>query len=438
MNNASILRMHFFQILIYSLLILLTSNSWSKEVLLNQVVNEEKMLELDDTIILDEQNTASFKKFLGKGNTTRVYEVIYNGETQALRVPKSQGRFNTFSKYGDYIDAFYLGHNALDVQGVNIPKIEKYKAQRYLIVEKLNLENSFELKDFFFNKDNIDSAIYNDAKEKLVEFMVEISSFKEIKDFHLGQVAYSPKDKKWILIDWTLNHELFSELQDKFPFHKKLLQDIWSERFFYMKGGDKNKEISRDLKLNQSDKELLEEIELTVHAHREETLSNEIELIKTLQNKINNSITPNEFLDAIQAPSKRFSQNYIDKLLELIGEQTKFTVKEISSGIPYYIISNNRDFQNLLIKLLKDVTSVEELVMLLEMRQVIGIKSNWNLTMMIQDIIKNSPMDTEREHYLKLLDHELVSNFARAWIKRERLGIDPTMNCKSAIKMFMK
>lgn len=428
----------FILILTFNLCLFYQSGIFAKDVTFEQVLEESVELSAGDNIDLGENfSQAKFIKFLGKGNTTRVYEVEYDNQIMALRVPKSTGRFNTFSSYSDYIDAFYMGHDALKKQGVNIPEIYVYKEDNFLLVEKLKLDEGFELKDFFFYKDKIAPEEYNRAKDALDEFVRSIAPFKEIKDFHLQQAIFSPNTGKWILLDWTLNHEIFESTEDKHPLPISRLKSLWSDQVFFEKGGKDDNGRVPPLEVDQETKEMFENIDLIIQKERDLILEMESGYLNQLKLRLNDVTQVDEFLELINSTPEKHSKKYIESIIEIISKEERFKVDEILDRIPYYTIANNKDFEKLILSVIDRIEDLETLEKLLSLRLDKGLREDWKVTMKIQKLITSSAEDTPKHIYESLMNRKLVSNFAKAWIKRERLDIVEKQSCNQAIKSFL-
>jgi hypothetical protein len=398
--------------------------------------NQIEFVENDKIILGEAHDEARFIKLLGAGNTTRVYEVEYQNQRMALRIPKSRGKFNTFSSYEDYIDAFYMGHEALRVQGINIPKIYEYKEDSFLLVEKLKIENGFELKDFFFYKDKLNPVDYENAKEALEEFVRSIAAFKEIKDFHLKQAVYYPETGKWILVDWTPNHELFEATDDIHPLPLKKLESLWNEQIFFEKGGRDNNGRVPPLEIDEETKQLFNKIDEIVASERKQILELESQYLVQLKQRLADVNSIGDFINLINSTPENHSKNYISAMIDLISENTKFSLDQYIDHIPYYLIANNKDFENFLLKSLTQVEDLQTLDQLLKLRLNKGMNVSWNLTMGIQKLITTSTEDTPIEVYESLMESKLVSDFAKAWIKRERFDKIESISCKDAVKSF--
>ncbi len=161
--------------------------------------------------------------FLGKGNTTYVYEVRQQGRsgTFALRVPKKSGSFNSTYTYSEFISMTIKGYQLLEEQGVPIPKIYEYYNENYILTERLYPQ--FTLTEFISNFETksfsqTHKLTFDLAKNSLADFLKTMSGFTKIGDFRFDQVVYD-KEKGWVLLDWTDGHSLVNNyLNDKEPF----------------------------------------------------------------------------------------------------------------------------------------------------------------------------------------------------------------------------
>ena len=427
------LKNHIFIILI----LLVSANSFANDISIDELVGSGLLKESSSLKLEDSSGVYKIKNLLGSGNTTKVFEIENQyGKPLALRVPKDIGQFNTFSNYSDYIDAYYLGHEVLKRQGVSIPKIYEYKKQEFLIVEKMKIENALELKELFFNNEKIDNDLYKEAFKALDQFVKETTSFTKIKDFHLGQVVYSLSEKKWILIDWTLSHDLFKNINDKNIFDIQALNQVWKDEIYYRKGGDAELGEIPDFMPRQDLVDFFNNAKVQIENSRRSILKREREFIKEQISSIKKSKSLIEFKAIIERTPKQYSQNYLDTIISIITKEERFSTSEILSVIPSYLSANNNDYKTLITSLSSKITSLEELLMLFNIRDNIGIRLDWATEQRIQKLITTSDMIYPDSLYKELVNSPLVTNYARAWIKREYLDIKPSVNCNDAIKGF--
>lgn len=418
--------------------IVLCTNSWSKQLSIEGLQQQNLVLGPQDKITLGQRDYRIIKS-LGKGNTTRVFLVENEQGEFALRIPLSSGNFNTFSRYEDYIDAFYLGHQALETQRIRVPKIYEFESQNYLLVEKLELEDSFDLKEFFFYKDKIQDKLgsqhYIKAREKLVDFMKTLAPFKDVKDFHLKQLVYSPKQESWLLVDWTLSHELFKDTTDQKVLRKTHFENTW-QSVFYEKGGRDDNGVIPEFKADEHTENIIKEIEEAIDRQREMILENEKAQLELRVSQAKNIRSVAELKEYLKAPDFQFSQNYIDGILQSLVEIEQIDLNQILEHTPFYLISDNKDYIKLAESITQKIQRPQELVTLLNMRSTKGIRADWALTMKIQKIITQSERETPISFYRELLQSDLVSDYAKAWIKRERLDPATNLTCKDAILLF--
>ncbi|EQC50885.1 hypothetical protein [Bacteriovorax sp. DB6_IX] len=418
--------------------IVLCTNSWSKQLSIEELQQQNLEIGPQDKITLGQRDYRIIKS-LGKGNTTRVFLVENEQGEFALRIPLSSGNFNTFSRYEDYIDAFYLGHRALETQRIRVPKIYEFESQNYLLVEKLELEDSFDLKEFFFYKNKIldksGSQHYIKAREKLVDFMKTLAPFKDVKDFHLKQLVYSPKQESWLLVDWTLSHELFKDTTDQRVLRKTHFENTW-QSVFYEKGGRDDNGVIPEFKADEQTENIIKEIEEAIDRQREMILENEKAQLELRVSQAKNIRSVAELKEYLKAPDFQFSQNYIDGILQSLVEIEQIDLNQILEQTPFYLISDNKDYIKLAESITQKIQRPQELVTLLNMRSTKGIRADWALTMKIQKIITQSERETPISVYRELLQSDLVSDYAKAWIKRERLDPATNLTCQDAILLF--
>ncbi|MFG1501163.1 hypothetical protein ABMA70_13235 [Halobacteriovorax sp. XZX-3] len=390
------------------------TSSIASDISLNDLIESRgKDLASGQIIELMNGEKVEFIKILGAGNTTTIHEVKSGNNIYALRVPKYHGAFNTFSKYSNYIDAFYLGHASLESQGVSIPEIYAYEKENYLLVEKLNLKDSFDLDAFFLNKEAINPEDFAKALDKLPDFFESIAAYTLVKDFHLGQLVYSPHDERWILMDWTHSHELFKDGQDKLPFTVDSVK-VQAEKY------------EKTFKLTEEFKDLFKRIESRMQNKRNTILDNDKLFLESLS-----SLSTEEFMSAIQNPPKGYSNNLT------LGIIDRLSLMNVPNELPEYLIANHGDFKYLLERFLERTDSIDDLVTLLNLKDNLGMKIDWNLEMKIQKIITNSDSNTPINLYRKLLDHNFVTSYAKAWIKRERLDIETSNNCVDVLRQLV-
>jgi hypothetical protein len=348
-------------------------------------------------------------KLLGQGNTSKIYEIKADRKTYALRLPKSTGQFNTFSKYEDYIDSFKLGHSTLESQGLRVPRIIDYSEREFVIVERLLLDESFDLEELFFYPETINSTDKENAILALKDFAKQSANFEQIKDFHLKQLSYSPKENKWILIDWTHSHKLANEVDSKQVLDIDLLHSHWRNDVYYRKGGRSEIDKIPDYNPDTSIKNLFKEIDQIVTTQRELNFEN---------------------------PTSK-TGTYNKKKIEALYDLKSFDFNKIKESIPSYLVSNNDDLKSVIDALSSHVNALEELEQLLSIRNPLGVRADWKLEQKIQRIITRIDKVKDQNTLYSLLKHPFVSSYAKAYIQRELLKDSSTLSCNSLIKALL-
>jgi len=201
-----------------SILIFLAVSSWGKDVVLfdpetgKRAENYDELvrkIDKGDRLVFSDGYSGTVEKLLGKGATTKVFQVEYEGKKVALRIPPSTGNLRTIPKsYFEYINETIEGYPPLVQAEVPVPKIIRAKPSEYVLVEKV--EFNFTLGDFLRSPSKISDLERDKASKALMLFARKVANLDSIGDFHVEQLVYSPQKNQWTLLDWakgTKHHE---------------------------------------------------------------------------------------------------------------------------------------------------------------------------------------------------------------------------------------
>ena len=410
-------------------MLLLLSSVNAKVIQVDELTKNPK-LSIGHQIQVDEIPYSVLKE-LGSGNTSRVFEISHNGKSFALRVPKHEGNFNTFSKYVDYIDAFKLGHKILEKQNVRVPKIHNYESSKFLLVEQLELKNSFDLEKLFFYEENIDLKVRKQALDSLTDFIKSIAPFSEIRDFNLSQLVFSPFENQWILLDWTHSHSLIDKVDSKQVLTIKMLEDKWNSEIYYrkIKEGTVSKQYSPTDEVRQLFRKL-DTLTLNTRSKILEEESLQLDEVSKLQSLY-------EILEELNKRNYIRSNATNEFIISKIRETKKLNIKDVITKLPSILFSNNNDYTKAIDALIKHAKTLEDLEDILTLRDPLGARIEWKLEQEIQKLITTNNKFVSKETLNQLVSHPFVSNYAKAYIKREFLNIEPKASCNSLIRTFL-
>lgn len=137
------------------------------------------------------------------GNTTLILQI---SEVLAIRIPLKLGKFaSQFSgdsiDFRSYINMFYRGNRNLVRLGVATVKVFDYLPGEYVVVNKLDIQFTFE--DFIYGK----IFLNQDQKMRLLDsfynWVESTGTVTYIGDFNESQVGFDLKSQSWILFDNT-------------------------------------------------------------------------------------------------------------------------------------------------------------------------------------------------------------------------------------------
>lgn len=211
-----------------------------------------------DILRVDDDTVFKVQRFLGAGNTTKIFSVTKENGTDeyALRLPKSDPH---------YIYSTNQLYPVLEMYNIPIPKRYTGVESKYILSEVVDI--SFDLEEFFSKVITSENQkIIDEAKNALLNFAKKTAMFSDLGDFNGTQVVYSEKNKEWVLLDWTNSFELFN------PMRRDPL--ISGDRVF---SHDRSKVLS------ESGREILDEIKLVTIQSREELLKIDEDIFNSLK-----------------------------------------------------------------------------------------------------------------------------------------------------------
>jgi small nuclear ribonucleoprotein (snRNP)-like protein len=168
---------------------------------------KEKNLSSGDKIKFSDDETFIFRKILGEGSQSKVFEVVdpTDMKTYALKVPIE----NSFSRS---LNSFIDGYDLLKRSGVETPNINKFKRSKYALLNVV--DTSFSLEKFLARPDLISKTQLKDAEKALYQFAKDTAQFETFGDFNPDQLVYSASKKRWYLLDWNKDHVVANLLDE--------------------------------------------------------------------------------------------------------------------------------------------------------------------------------------------------------------------------------
>ncbi|EQC44941.1 hypothetical protein M899_0508 [Bacteriovorax sp. BSW11_IV] len=407
-------------IIVFHFIFLFVGQSWANEFRYADFLKSTVKIEDHDKLLIpykDGELLIELHSLLGAGNTTNVLDATFKNKRVALRLPKSNGQFNTYSAYVDFLENYYQGQMILEMQGVSVPKIFHYEKDKYIIVEKLSINSGPDLETLFLKKETLDENIYVRAVARLDDFARELAPFSLIKDFHLKQARYSLEEDKWYLLDWMDSHELFTDIEDSVALEKRTVEQKYEELAQAMNSDSESLDLKNHDMPDDANR-LLNNLKKIITEERKIILETENEFLTEKLQKIESAKSVEEFIDLITSPAPRFSRHYVETILDIVIEQSRFDRLKILEKIPFYLISDNQDYLRLVTELTQKEMTIHELAELLSLKKVRIMNINWELTMRIQKLITDNQNILSAADYEILIKHPFVTNYAKNWIEK--------------------
>lgn len=171
-------------------------------------------LRVGDVLVFSDGKEFTVQDPITNGNTTKILGI---SKHKVLRIPLRQGVcVGCPGTYTDILNSYLEGHEALvkeKVPTVHVYKKESLKNQR-VIVDRVDVK--FTLEEYVArenNRLNFTPAQYDSIDKKLIQWFETTWNFVFIGDFHAKQLVYD--GKKWILIDFSGDHNLLKRLNDE-------------------------------------------------------------------------------------------------------------------------------------------------------------------------------------------------------------------------------
>lgn len=187
-----------------------------------QAENYGKILEQlkpGDLIAFSNGQRFIVRKILGHGTNNLILEI---GEGRVLRIALQDIipglRTQTM---GSLLE----GHKILTKSKIPIVNVdtEKSLVPEYIIADKVDV--IFTLDQLVDNEVVVSDAVRTEAFNKLLELGRIVAPYQRIGDLHNGQLAWTASG--WVLLDWTHNTELATQVADRSPFFSlRLPKDI--------------------------------------------------------------------------------------------------------------------------------------------------------------------------------------------------------------------
>ncbi len=148
-------------------------------------------------------------QLLGRGHTTAIFELL-DHPSWVLRVPRIDPRSEVSKgvyERGDWINKTFDGYKLLVQEGLPVVRIHEYQKDLYVIVDRVS---GFTFQDFLFNTEKLNLSEYQvkSIERQLFDFVMKVSRFETIGDFHAAQIIYD-KTRGWTIIDWTAESSLY-------------------------------------------------------------------------------------------------------------------------------------------------------------------------------------------------------------------------------------
>ncbi|OFZ79295.1 MAG: hypothetical protein A2583_00730 [Bdellovibrionales bacterium RIFOXYD1_FULL_53_11] len=135
---------------------------------------------------------------LGKGNMAYIFKIKYNGAPAALRIAQ-KGRGDPML----FLNHTIKGYDELLQEKIRVPGRIAFKANQYVIQEFIPVKNRMTLDSYNVTRPRMGAAKRKIMDAALLQFVKQMSIFREIGDIAANQVAWTGKE--WVLLDWTLH-----------------------------------------------------------------------------------------------------------------------------------------------------------------------------------------------------------------------------------------
>jgi hypothetical protein len=186
---------------------LTTVESQDGKSLLKRPVNYDQLVDAlveGDVVVFSDGTKIALGKFLGQGNTNRVFAI---SEDKVIRIPRVNDDIKISYTTSSIPRITLKGYEPIQKYSVHAVRVypELSRESEYVIAERV--QPKFDLAWYNENRSKFDSAAKKKLDQELIEFARSTSDFIRIGDFATGQVAYT-EERGWMLLDWTDLHML--------------------------------------------------------------------------------------------------------------------------------------------------------------------------------------------------------------------------------------
>lgn len=182
-----------------------------------------------DFFVFPNGKKIKMKKFIGRGNTTNIFQVEVEGKSYALRLPKLDAADDVLRSEDEilsFIDDTIDGYKTLNGAGLPTVKIHDAHKGQYILVDYV--KPAFTLDQFLKNPALLSEEDWLLARTKLMEFAKKSAPFSNIGDFRFDQMAFDKEKNEWVLLDWMHS----PDPKHKFdPTHTSFADHIFNQNY---------------------------------------------------------------------------------------------------------------------------------------------------------------------------------------------------------------
>lgn len=393
--------------------------------ILNQDLKEGEKIFLRDRAYI-------YRGFLGSGNTTMILS-IEDPETNienALRLPHGNEEKNYRLSDGQrFLNYSYNGFEELEDAGIPIPKFHEYEKDAYIVVDKI--AHDFTLKSFFENSESINDSDKGPIIDALKNFAKEAAIFESIGDFHLEQLVYSQKTKKWILLDWSEGHQLA-----RLPSSPTIFTSLTFEQSLSAENKQILSEVINEIEEQRRAQAEIDKVDLEIIKNRLSAMDDYNDILNTYK-----EIKTKHLASFYTMLQRDFVDNQLPKFPTgvLKKPELELLLNNLGKFVPFY-------FSQFTEKVLANISDIETFYYLYEKLNMIGLDEELedDLSIAIQNnierILKGSHSTQENKVLIEKLknDYGLINYKTKEVLGKADEYLQSDQNCADLVMSIMQ
>lgn len=236
-----------------------------------------------DTITFSNGKSFTIKRFLGQGNTAKIFET---SEGIALRIAKSRHAQILGRNHQEWLTDYLRAAQFLKSKGLPVPIVyhDNSLPGEYVSVELLKID--FNLADYAKIRSQLDNETRAMIDTRFEEFAAQTWAFIDVGDMFNEQIVFS--DGKWIFLDFSTDSLLASDLTDGNIFEVGYKQT----RLSMMAVADRNMHLSLDRIPVPGGRRMQERISSAQKSRIENGLKSPVSCWSLLKKAISDIFTP--------------------------------------------------------------------------------------------------------------------------------------------------